>query len=253
MSLTLHCNHETEHGTKSYASSVATRLWRSQTHQGEGGILGAAKVNLILHSIIMYIPWPASTWKCKSLQFINWFIWYAGYNYNLYKGEISDTFSQVKSSIKQLFSFSSFIKGREQMHSSLIELKKGLRQMSYKNSMTTFKSFFALLNLKRRGQLWALEFWPSSCWAALFVIACIIIYLYIICLSNNFSVMTRWEIVFSDMGTKLVLHNVFLRGCRRSGLGKEIISGNQGEGRVVKGGHLWDIFEAKKEAYKPSE
>ena len=84
-----------------------------------------------------------------------------------------------------------------------------------------------------------LEFWPSSCWAALFVIACIIIYLYIICLSNNFSVMTRWEIVFSDMGTMLVLHNVFLRGCRRSGLGKEIISGNQGEGRVVKGGHIW--------------
>ena len=43
------------------------------------------------------------------------------------------------------------LQGREQMHASLIELKKGLRQMSYKNSMITFKSFFALLNLKRRG------------------------------------------------------------------------------------------------------
>ena len=49
--------------------------------------------------------------------------------------------------------FHFLLKGREQMHAILIELKKGLRQMSYKNSMTTFRSFFALLNLKKRGQL----------------------------------------------------------------------------------------------------
>ena len=38
------------------------------------------------------------------------YIWYAGYNYNLYKGEIVESYSQVHSSIKQKFSFS--LKGK---------------------------------------------------------------------------------------------------------------------------------------------
>ena len=59
-----------------------------------------------------------------------------GFNINLYKHQMNG-----------------YSQGREQMHSILTNLSKSIRSMSYRNSMISLKTFFALLNLKNRGDL----------------------------------------------------------------------------------------------------